>query len=149
MKARARITQKDVNLVGQNCLCLPIQRAARAIGRRYDEALRPLDITNWQFSLLMNLGIEAPPSIGALADALAMDRTTITANLKPLERRGLVEIRRDENDGRSRRIVLTRAGKDLLAEAYAIWRKVNAEATRQLANIDLAGFHLALNTITE
>jgi len=149
MKVRAQITKKEIDLVGRSCLCLPIQRAARVIGRRFDEALRPLDITNWQFSLLMNLGTDTPPSIGALAEALAMDRTTITANLKPLERRGLVTVLRDEKDGRSRRVVLTRAGVDLLTDAYAIWRKVNSEATRKLADIGLADFHLALNTISE
>ena len=74
------------------CLCLHVQRAARALARRFDEVLRPLGLTQGQFSLLMSLNRPEPPSMGGVAALLAMDRTTLTANLKPLERRGLVKI---------------------------------------------------------
>ena len=90
--------------VKDTCLCLHVQRAARAIARRFDEALRPLDITNGQFSLLMSLNRPAPPNMGSVASLLAMDRTTLTAALKPLERRGLVESFPDPEDRRSRRL---------------------------------------------
>ena len=73
------------------CLCLHAQRAARALARRFDEALRPAGLTNGQFSLLMSLNRPEPPTSGSVAALLAMDRTTLTANLKPLERRRLVE----------------------------------------------------------
>src|SRR3546814_5126925 len=77
--------------VRDHCLCLAAQRAARALARRFDQALRPAGLTSGQFSLLMSLNRPKPPSIGSVAALLAMDRTTLTANLKPLERRGLVE----------------------------------------------------------
>ena len=86
------------------CLCLHVQRAARALARRFDEALRPFDLTQGQFSLLMSLNRPEPPSIGSVAALLAMDRTTLTANLKPLERRELVKIAIDKEDRRSRRL---------------------------------------------
>ena len=76
--------------VRDTCLCLHLQRAARAVARRFDAALRPLGLTSGQFSLLMSLNRPEPPSIGSVSALLAMDRTTLTANLKPLERRGLV-----------------------------------------------------------
>src|SRR3954454_3904308 len=79
--------------VRDTCLCLHAQRAARALARRFDEALRPLGLTNGQFSLLMALNRPEPPGMGSVASLLAMDRTTLTAALKPLERRGLVEVR--------------------------------------------------------
>src|SRR6202050_1017193 len=79
-------------LVRDCCLCLHVQRAARALARRFDEALRPLDLTNGQFSLLMSLNRPKPPAMGAVASLLVMDRTTLTAALKPLERRGLVKV---------------------------------------------------------
>ena len=69
------------------CLCLHVQRAARALARRFDAVLAPLGLTQGQFSLLMSLNRPQPPSIGSVAALLAMDRTTLTANLKPLERR--------------------------------------------------------------
>src|SRR5918911_672607 len=104
------------------CLCLHLQRAARAVARRFDEVLRPLGLTSGQFSLLMSLNRPEPPTIGSVAALLAMDRTTLTANLKPLERRGLVRVTVDPSDRRSRRLVLTSAGRALLASAVPIWR---------------------------
>nr|PZN84248.1 MAG: MarR family transcriptional regulator [Pseudomonadota bacterium] len=112
--------------VRDTCLCLHVQRAARAIARRYDEALRPLGLTSGQFSLLMSLNRPEPPTMGQVSAVLAMDRTTVTANLKPLERRGLVEIQVDEKDRRSRRLKLTSAGRRLLAEAMPLWEKAQA-----------------------
>ncbi len=76
--------------IRDHCLCLHAQRAARALARRFDRAFRPFGLTNGQFSLLMALNRPEPPAMGAVADLLAMDRTTLTAALKPLERRGLV-----------------------------------------------------------
>ena len=109
--------------VRDTCLCLHVQRAARAVARRYDEVLRPLGLTNGQFSLLMSLNRPEPPTMGQVSAVLAMDRTTLTANLKPLERRGLVEVQVDEKDRRSRRLKLTSAGRRLLAEAMPLWEK--------------------------
>jgi DNA-binding MarR family transcriptional regulator len=109
--------------IRDTCLCLHIQRAARAVGRRYDEALRPMRLTNGQFSLLMSLNRAEAPSIGSVAALLAMDRTTLTANLKPLERRGLVRVAIDAVDRRSRLMSLTPAGQALLAAAIPLWKR--------------------------
>src|SRR5471030_2828515 len=109
------------------CLCLHVQRAARALARRFDEALQPFDLTHGQFSLLISLNRPAPPSIGSVATLLAMDRTTLTANLKPLERRGLLKVAVDKEDKRSRRLVLTAAGRALLIRAFPVWKRTHAE----------------------
>ena len=92
------------------CLCLHLQRAARAVARRFDTALRPLGLTSGQFSLLMSLNRPEPPTIGSVSALLAMDRTTLTANLKPLQRRRLVQVTVDDADKRTRRLALTPAG---------------------------------------
>ena len=134
-------------MIGDTCLCLDVQRAGRAIGRRFDQAFRPLGLNNGQFSLLMTLNRPTPLTMIGLAEHLAMDRTTTTANLKPLERRGLVEIRRDEQDARVRRIVLTEAGRAVLAEAVDRWRAVNDSVVASLGGTDLAAFRSALRTI--
>jgi DNA-binding MarR family transcriptional regulator len=138
---------KVARIIGDTCLCLDVQRASRAIGRRFDEAFRPLGLNNWQFSLLMVLNGPTPLTISSLAERLAMDRTTTTGNLKPLERRGLVEVRRDEQDARVRRIVLTDAGRALLAEAVDRWRAANDAAIANLGGTDLAALRSALRTI--
>ena len=109
------------------CLCLHVQRAARALARRFDEALRPVRLTNGQFSLLMSLNRPEPPPMAPVAALLAMDRTTLTAALKPLERRGLVEILKDPADQRGRRLKLTDDGKMVLARAVPIWEKTHGE----------------------
>jgi DNA-binding MarR family transcriptional regulator len=93
------------------------------VGRRYDDALRPMRLTNGQFSLLMSLNRAEAPSIGSVAALLAMDRTTLTANLKPLERRGLVKVTVDAADRRSRLMSLTSAGRALLAAAIPLWKR--------------------------
>jgi DNA-binding MarR family transcriptional regulator len=109
--------------VRDSCLCLHAQRAARALARRFDDALRPVGLTNGQFSLLMSLNRPEPPSMGPVAALLAMDRTSLTAMLKPLERRGLVEITADPADRRGRRLHLTGEGRAALAQALPIWKR--------------------------
>lgn len=112
--------------VAQTCLCLHTQRAARALARLFDKALRPFGLNNGQFSLLMALNRPEPPSIGALAPFLAMDRTSLTAALKPLERRGLVQIKPDKADRRSRLVQITGEGVALLEAALPTWRETHA-----------------------
>jgi DNA-binding MarR family transcriptional regulator len=123
--------------IRDHCLCLHVQRAARILARRFDEALRPLDLTNQQFSLLMSLNRAEPATMGSVAALLGMDRTTLTAALKTLERRRLVAVRPDPADRRSRLLALTRAGRSLLAAAVPIWQATHAGLDGQLAAADL------------
>ena len=127
MPASARTSLKTTHLVRDCCLCLHVQRAARALARRFDEALRPVGLTNGQFSLLMSLNRPKPAGIKAVATLLAMDRTTLTAALKPLQRRGLVRIMPDPADGRGRLMTLTAKGRRALARAVPLWRKAHAK----------------------
>ena len=122
--------------IRDHCLCMHVRRAARALARRYDEALRPTGLTNGQFSLLMSLNRPAPPAMRDVADLLAMDRTTLTANLKPLERRGLVALAVDTADKRSRRLSLTKAGRHVLAAAVPIWKRAQAENEALVQDMD-------------
>jgi len=120
--------------VRDNCLCLHVQRAARALARRFDDALRPLGLTQGQFSLLMSLNRPQSPRIGDVASLLAMDRTTLTAALKPLQRRGLVKVKADKEDKRGRRLILTAAGRALLVAAAPVWTRTQAETERALTH---------------
>lgn len=141
------VSYATTQMVGESCLCFRVQRASRAIGRRFDEALRPVGLTNWQFSLLMTLNRPSPLTVNGLAEELGMDRTTTTKNLKPLERRGLLEIWHDREDARVRRIVLTDAGRTLLAKALRHWQAANDAVAASLKGGDLARIHSALETI--
>ncbi|MBO6900127.1 MAG: MarR family transcriptional regulator [Rhizobiaceae bacterium] len=113
--------------VRDTCMCLHVQRTARALARRFDEALKPFGLTNQQFSLLMSLNRPAPPRMKEVASLLALDRTTLTANLKVLERRGLVNSTSDPKDRRSRLLLLTDAGRERLAAALPAWAQTEAE----------------------
>ena len=119
--------------IRDHCMCLHVQRAARTVARRFDDALRPLGLTNGQFSLLTSLNRPEPARMGAVAALLTMDRTTLTAALKPLERRGLVKVTADPADKRSRLMTLTPAGRGLLARAVPIWQRTHAEIEGGLA----------------
>ena len=134
-------------LVRDTCLCLHLQRAARALARRFDDALRPAGLTNGQFSLLMSLNRPEPPTLGAVAEVLAMDRTTVTAAVKPLQRRGLLVVAADSQDRRQRRLALTKAGHDVLAAAVPIWRETHDAIERDLPGQEAEAVRRALTAL--
>ena len=143
-----RVPFKTTLKVRDTCLCLHVQRAARALARRFDDVLRPVGLTNGQFSLLMALNRPQPPPIGPVAQLLAMDRTTLTAALKPLQRDGLVKIIADPDDRRSRRLILTDKGHRILASAVPIWRKTHAEIEAALPALSPAKLRAALAALS-
>jgi DNA-binding MarR family transcriptional regulator len=118
------------------CLCLHTQRAARTLARRFDEALRPASLTNEQFSLLMALNRPRAASMGELASLLGADRTTLTAAVKPLVRRGLAETGVDAKDSRVRRIWLTHEGHACLAAAMPLWTAAHAALEAELGDTE-------------
>ncbi|MFC3075777.1 MarR family winged helix-turn-helix transcriptional regulator [Shinella pollutisoli] len=147
MTDEALIPYETTLFVRDHCLCLHVQRAARALARRFDEALRPLGLTNGQFSLLMALNRPAPPPMGPVAAVLAMDRTTLTAALKPLERRGLVVVEPDPRDRRGRLLRLTAEGRRLLSEALPVWTATHAAVDADLAAFDIEALRAGLRAL--
>jgi DNA-binding MarR family transcriptional regulator len=125
-----------------------VQRAARALARRFDEALRPFGLTNGQFSLLMSLNRPEPPPMGPVASLLAMDRTTLTAALKPLERRGLVKVSQDPADRRSRILMLTAKGRNLLASAMPVWEENHKEIEQMISGAGPDELRRGLRTLS-
>ena len=132
MSKAAEISFETTLFVRDTCLCLHLQRAARALARRFDDALRPLGLTSGQYSMMMSLNRPEPPNVGSVASLLSMDRTTLTAALKPLQRRDLVTVMVDDEDRRGRRLRLTPAGRALLARALPVWGRTHAEIERLL-----------------
>ncbi|MGH6827431.1 MAG: MarR family transcriptional regulator [Rhizomicrobium sp.] len=126
------VSLKTTLEVRDACLCLAAQRAARALARRFDRAFRPLGLTNGQFSLLMALNRPQPAPMGDIARVLGLDRTTLTAALKPLIRRKLVAATPDTGDRRSRLVCLAWRGRRLLARAVPFWRIHHRALERQL-----------------
>ena len=132
MSKAAEISFETTLFVRDTCLCLHLRRAARALARRFDDALRPLGLTSGQYSMMISLNRPEPPNVGSVASLLSMDRTTLTAALKPLQRRDLVTVMVDDEDRRGRRLRLTPAGRALLARALPVWRRTHAKIDRLL-----------------
>jgi DNA-binding MarR family transcriptional regulator len=122
--------------VRDHCLCLHTQRAARTLARLFDDALRPAGLNNGQFSLMMSLNRPDPASIGSVAALLAMDRTTLTAALKVLQRRGWITVAPDPADKRSRLLRLTPAGHEVLIRATPIWEATHRQLDARLPDAD-------------
>ena len=95
----------------------------------------------------MSLTRPAAPSIGQLATELAMDRTTLTAYLKPLDRRGLIRTAAHDLDARSRVLSLTDAGRELLEHAIPLWRRVQRSTMPTFRQMDAAALRATLREL--
>ena len=114
-----------------DCVCYRLRRAARATSRAYDEALAPVGLRSTQLGLLGLLHARGALPLSELAEALVMERTTLTRNLKPLERDKLVASAPGQ-DRRQRIVRLTTRGEKKLAEALPLWRKIHAWQSERL-----------------
>jgi len=113
--------------IRDHCLCLHAQRAARVLARRFDRELKPFGLTNGQFSLMMSLNRPEPASLGSVATLLGMDRTTLTAAVKVLERRGWILVEKGREDKREKFLTLTADGQTALAPAVSVWHETHEE----------------------
>ena len=121
--------------VKDTCLCMRAQKAARALARKFDHAFSHLGLTHGQFSVMMTLNQPTPPNLNRIASFLGMDRTSLTAKLKALVRNGWVEVTPDPDDKRNRRLSLNDAGRDILKQAFPIWRETHRQIDDDL-NVD-------------
>ena len=96
---------------------------SRVLTRLYDDALRSSGLRVSQLTVLVAIAKFGEPGakIGKLADALAMERTTLTRNIGPLESAGLIRVARDPDDARARILLLTRAGERAIEAAFPLW----------------------------
>ena len=97
--------------------------------------------------MLVALSGQWKPRVGELADFLGMDATTMTAAIKPLEKKGLVAVETDEADARVRRPRLTTAGRDVVAEAVPLWRAEHAKVQAELVSQDAAALARILGQV--
>ncbi len=114
------------------CVCTNLRRATRAISHLYDAALAPAGLKITQFSLLRAVARNEPVAITALAEDMALDRTTLARNLAPLRRDRLLELK-PGSDQRVTEVRLTRAGHDAIAAALPLWKKAQADVSRLLS----------------
>jgi DNA-binding MarR family transcriptional regulator len=106
-----------------HCSAAALRMAARRISQFYDGYLASEGLKVSQYSVLSTAARrrERPPTVNELADDLAMDRSTLGHNLRPLERDGLVVLAPDEKDKRIRRVVVTERGMEKRRACHALW----------------------------
>ena len=130
----------------QACVCLGVRRAARAVTRAYEEALKPGDLKATQFSLLAYLALDPAASFADITEHMAMDQSTLTRNLRPLERRGLVAVRPGA-DRRTRSITLTAKGRRLYEEVLPLWQQVQSRVVDRLGRSGWSDLRSALDRL--
>lgn len=110
-----------------DCNCLALRQAARHVTQFYDQHMAKVGLRSTQYSILSRLNRRGPMNINALAAEMVMDRTTLSRNILPLEREGLIEIKPDANDRRSKAVVLSKSGNTRLQQAVKCWKAAQDE----------------------
>jgi DNA-binding MarR family transcriptional regulator len=113
------------------CACNQLRRSARGITQVYDAGMGPQGLKVTQMPILVGLGAGGSMPLGTLAEALGLDRTTLTRNLKVLEQRGLVRTAAHEDDARVRIVSMTPPGAQELSDALARWERVQRRVEEQ------------------
>lgn len=130
------------------CLNYNLRRTSRLVNRYYDQALKPAGLRAGQFNLMVPLALRGALSITELAELLAMERSALARNLKPLARKGWVKVGVGA-DRRTRIVHLTREGERLLLKAYLLWEQAQAELTAALKGSGLQSLLKALRAAAE
>ena len=128
------------------CTSLQLRKANRLVTQLFDEALRPIGLRSTQLPILVTLAAHGALAVTDLADGLVLDRTTLIRNLRPLQRRGLIEVGR-EDGGRMRRAALTAAGHRAVAAAVPLWAKVQTRVTDELGTRESLDLHRSLSRL--
>ena len=132
-----QLCQLDITKFAQTpkCIAFNLKRAVRAVSKVYDDFIRETGLKITQFTILIQIGLEPDISINNLAKALTIDRTTLTRNLRVLEKQNFIDIREDR-DRRGRKITLTSYGCTSVNETLPLWNKA------QYAMINKFGFEI-------
>ena len=130
------------------CHCLALRQAARQATRLYDHVLAPSGLRTTQFSILARLHHLGPMAINNLADALALDRTTLGRNILPLERGGLIRASRKGADRRSKEVHVTPAGMARLKTAAQLWREAQTRFEGALGAPRLSALRALLDELS-
>jgi DNA-binding MarR family transcriptional regulator len=143
-----RLRYADLSRAASQCTLFNIRRASRAITQIYDAAFAPLELKGNQFTLLTAIALMGEPTMTQLGERLGTDRTTLTRNLAPLERAGLIRTTIGA-DRRSRIVQVTLQGSDRLAKAYPLWKRAQARVVDALGKSRWKGLLDHLSEVAE
>ena len=137
---------KTEDIYVKSCACHKVRMAARAVTRAYDDALRPAHLRATQLAVLVAVGKDRSISIAALAKLMEMDRTTLTRNLRPLAKEGLIVVG-PEGWRRSRTLEITKKGQSRLRETLPYWEQAQAALRRKLGEQNWGRIHHCLDQL--
>lgn len=146
------LTTGELELSGEvraMCACNQLRRATRGITQLYDAAMAPSGLKVTQLPILVGLGSAGELSLTTLAEALALDRTTLTRNLRVLEERGLIDTVEPEDDARVRMLSLTFEGSRVLSGALDRWYAVQRTVEEQFGRARLRALYDELAALGE
>lgn len=141
--------QDDEAPKSPGCTCLRLRKASRRVSQIYDQHLEPFGLTVTQYGVLAHLATFNGISIGELAEKLVMDPTTLTRNLRPLERQGLVAVKPDRRDRRARSLQLTACGRKVLERARSGWVRAQCHIERVIGDLETPALNAALDRVLE
>ena len=130
------------------CLCASLRKASRVITKLYDKHLHPSGLKITQFSLLANISRNPGVTVSELADIMVMEQTTMTRNLKVLEKQGYLEIKESGHDKRAKSILISKAGKEKFQKARPFWIEAQKKLEADLGKLGFDVFMQSLNTVT-
>ena len=130
----------------QNCACFNVRKSARVLTQHYETAMQPIDLRATQFTILAVLSSHSGITITDMADYMMMDRTTLTRNLCPLEKQGLV-MTKPGDDKRTRLIELSKKGKNKLEKAIPLWKQAQKDVTDYMGKNRFNDFLTELNYV--
>jgi len=124
-------SENKLKEIAMNCACFNTRKAARVVTQLFDETFKPSGLRGTQFTVLVGISIGGKVTVSQLARRLVMDRTTLTRDLKPLEKKGLVRIL-EGDDRRTRLLGLTVHGREVLVKALPFWEKAQKRVLKEL-----------------
>lgn len=131
------------------CTCARLRKVTRRVSQIYDRSLEASGLTVTQYGLLAHLASFEGISIGALAEKMIMDPTSLTRTLRPLERQGLVALKPSRNDRRARALYLTAVGRRAFDEAKPAWARAQRHIESTIGELETPALHAALDRVLE
>ena len=117
---------KEFKNINSRCTCFNLRKVTRVVTQFYDRALEPIGIRATQYTLLVSMAAYSASTLTEMAHGLLMDRTTLTRNLRPLEKMGLISTS-DARDKRSKAYLLTDKGREVITQAVPLWEKAQVK----------------------
>jgi DNA-binding MarR family transcriptional regulator len=143
-----RALQEACSRVVADCACEGLRRTARAVTQHYEDALAPSGLRATQFPIVVALASAGPLPVTRLAQALGLDRTTLTRNMRALVDHGLIAVA-DGEDRRTRVVALTPQGRERVTKALGMWEQAQASVEERFGLRRLRGLHGELSRLTE